>query len=113
MSRHTVLSTCPDLRDTLNRVKLTTPGIRWAFGDGSALVQYVFQITAGVHRSRLDAIRDDYAIAARRSLERVRNEFRTKGYGLKYGFSAQYPAFARADDDIYSHQPVLPASATC
>ena len=90
----------------------SVPAIRWAFADGSALVQYGFRIAAGVHWSRLDTIRDDYEAGTRQSLERVRDEFRTKGYSLKYGFSAQHPAFASANDGYYSHQAALPVGAT-
>lgn len=90
----------------------SVPAIRWAFTDGSALVQYGFQITAGVHRSRLNTIRDDYRAWAQQGLRRVQEQFRTQGYSLKPGFSAPDPAFASAADGIYSHQAALPVGAT-
>ena len=90
----------------------SVPTIRWAFADGSALVQYGFQITAAVHESRLDLIRDEYRAEALRGLERVQEQFRTQGYSRKHGFSAPEPAFASASDGMYSHQAALPIGAT-
>ena len=90
----------------------SVPTIRWAFADGSALVQYGFQITAAVHESRLDLIRDEYRAEALQSLRRVQEQFRTQGYSRKHGFSAPEPAFAVADDGMYSHQAALPVGAT-
>lgn len=104
------------LDDTAHRIvyqgRPSVPAIRWEFDDGSALVQYGFHITAAVHHSRLDAIRDDYLAATSESMEWVQEEFRTKGYCIKNGFSAQHPAFAGANGGLYSHQAALPVGAT-
>ena len=89
----------------------SVPAIRWAFADGSALVQYGFRITAAVHESRLDIIRDEYRAEARQGLRRVQERFRTQGYSTKPGFSAPEPAFASANDGMYPHQATLPVGA--
>ena len=86
----------------------SVPAIRWQFADGSALVQYGYQLTAAVHHSRLEHIRADYAVAAAQNLERVQQEFQQKGYTLKPGYQATDPAFAIAADGLYSHQAALP-----
>lgn len=90
----------------------SVPVIRWAFADGSALVQYGFQINAAVHESRLDLICDEYRAEALQGLRRVQERFRTQGHSRKHGFSAPEPAFASADDSMYSHQAALPIGAT-
>ena len=99
-------------RRIIHQGRPSVPAIRWAFADGSALVQYGFQITAAVHESRLDLIRDEYRDEARQGLRRVQERFRTQGYSLKPGFSAPEPAFASANDGLYSHQAALPVGAT-
>ena len=90
----------------------SVPVIRWAFADGSGLVQYGFQLTAAVHESRLDLIRDEYRTEALQGLRRVQEQFRAQGYSRRHGFSAPEPAFASADDGMYSHQAALPVGAT-
>ena len=90
----------------------TVPAVRWAFADGSALVQYCWHLTAGVHESRLDLIRDQYEHHAHQVLSEVQDDFRTKGYCTKPGYLAPHPHFAPASDGAVTHQAALPVGAS-
>ena len=110
----------PDLYADLERLSDRTiwtghpyiPAARWEFPDGSALLSYGSDIVPGVHRDRIEDIRVNYMPAAHKSLDRVTAKSRFS-HNLNPRIPiVPNPMFAPADDNLLSHQAVLPLNFT-